>query len=294
MERPSTFNATYQRQRPALLLANGSIYAGFGSFCDHARESLAGLAAGVDGGIAGAISFEPAQRPAGDDNKDFFLSSIWMSGYGPAADDAGQHPVRNRELGSGTYDGVTNIQESVVKISNTLTTAAGHVYSRYQAILDQKDVGFRLGRGAGAARSAGIDAASGGGGGQGRNMYLMNEDNLGGYSPTQNNVLGTYSIGRCWCGQSYFVDPTDGLGRVVTSGDRNAMVWRVQTSPTAALTRVQCLSQRAVTQDPGFFTTISSNGNANPIIWALSRPAEHRPQADYVCLHSIRTLAEAT
>src|ERR1035438_9945141 len=28
------FNATYQRQRPGLLLANGSIYAGFGSFCD--------------------------------------------------------------------------------------------------------------------------------------------------------------------------------------------------------------------------------------------------------------------
>src|ERR1022692_2444926 len=28
------FNARYQRQRPALLEANGNIYAGFGSFCD--------------------------------------------------------------------------------------------------------------------------------------------------------------------------------------------------------------------------------------------------------------------
>ena len=28
------FNATYQRQRPGLLLANGTVYAGFGSFCD--------------------------------------------------------------------------------------------------------------------------------------------------------------------------------------------------------------------------------------------------------------------
>jgi hypothetical protein len=25
-------------------------------------------------------------------------------------------------------------------------------------------------------------------------------------------------------------------------------------------------------QDPGFFTTISSNGTANPIIWAIGRP----------------------
>ena len=29
-----TFNANYQRQRPGLLLANGNVYAGFGSFCD--------------------------------------------------------------------------------------------------------------------------------------------------------------------------------------------------------------------------------------------------------------------
>ncbi len=40
----------------------------------------------------------------------------------------------------------------------------------------------------------------------------MNEDSLGGYSPKKNNVLGTYSVGPCWCGQSYYVDPTDGLG----------------------------------------------------------------------------------
>jgi hypothetical protein len=31
----ATFNAAVQRQRPGLLLANGNIYAGFGSFCDH-------------------------------------------------------------------------------------------------------------------------------------------------------------------------------------------------------------------------------------------------------------------
>ena len=32
------FNATYQRQRPGLLLANGNVYAGFGSFCDFAAN----------------------------------------------------------------------------------------------------------------------------------------------------------------------------------------------------------------------------------------------------------------
>ena len=33
-----TFNATVQRQRPGLLVANGNVYAGFGSFCDFATN----------------------------------------------------------------------------------------------------------------------------------------------------------------------------------------------------------------------------------------------------------------
>ena len=49
-------------------------------------------------------------------------------------------------------------------------------------------------------------------------MSLMNEDDLGGYSRTKHNVLGTYNVGPCWCGQSYFVDASDGLARVVSRG----------------------------------------------------------------------------
>jgi len=49
-------------------------------------------------------------------------------------------------------------------------------------------------------------------------MSLMNEDDLGGYSQTKHNVLGTYNVGPCWCGQSYFVDASDGLARVVSRG----------------------------------------------------------------------------
>jgi len=107
-------------------------------------------------------------------------------------------------------------------------------------------------------------------------MYLMNEDNLGGYSPKKNNVLGSYQVGHCWCGQSYFVDPSDGLGRVVTSGGNTVKVWKVQTTPTVALTLVAMFagvgSASGQLQDPGFFTSVSSNGTASSIIWAISRP----------------------
>jgi hypothetical protein len=105
-------------------------------------------------------------------------------------------------------------------------------------------------------------------------MFLMNENNLGGYSTTGNNVLGKYMIGQCYCGESYFVDPNDGLARVVTSGGTALEVWKLQTSPTPTLTMVTAAAILVSQQNPGFFTSVSSNGTANPIIWALSRPAK--------------------
>jgi hypothetical protein len=44
------FNATYQRQRPGLLLANGNIYAGFGSFCDYGANLSRGWLLGWTSG----------------------------------------------------------------------------------------------------------------------------------------------------------------------------------------------------------------------------------------------------
>jgi hypothetical protein len=102
-------------------------------------------------------------------------------------------------------------------------------------------------------------------------MFLMNEDDLGGFSPENNNVLGTYSIGQCWCGQSFFVAPSDGAARVVSSGGRKVVVWRLQTLLPAKLQVVAESPAIGGVQSPGFFTTISSNGTSNPIIWALSR-----------------------
>ena len=104
-------------------------------------------------------------------------------------------------------------------------------------------------------------------------MYLMNIDHLGGYSPLKNNVLGTYPVGGCWCGQSYFVD-SDGTASVVTSGGRIVRIWKLATSPKPALSKGPVSPAVAGGQDPGFFTSISSNGTAAPVIWAVSRPPD--------------------
>jgi Bacterial Ig-like domain (group 3) len=264
------FNATYQRQRPALLLANGSIYAGFGSFCDLAPNLSRGW---LLGWTAGSLTpFPSNQLNDQQATAKTTLSSIWMSGYGPAADDAGNILFVTGNSDQATYDGVTNIQESVVQISPTLTTVLDLFTPDNQVSLDQDDLDFGSGGVLVLPDQPGSTPHLAVAAGKDGTMYLMNEDNLGGYSPTQNNVLGSYSVGLCWCGQSYFVDPADGLGRVVSSGGREAMVWKVQTSPTVALTEVTVSPRIGGSQDPGFFTTISSMGNANPIIWALARP----------------------
>src|ERR1022692_4175115 len=275
------FSATYQRQRPGLLLANGNVYAGFGSFCDYGANLSRGWLLGWNASSLAALSANRVNDTQATSPNSFFLSSIWMSGYGPAADDSGDilFVTGNSDSSGVTYDGVSNIQESVVKVSSDLTTLLDLFTPSNQASLDQGDTDFGSGGVLVLPDQPGATPHLAVAAGKFGSMYLMNEDHLGGYSTTQNNVLGTYTIGGCWCGQSYFVDPNDGLARVVSSGGARVEVWKLQTSPKPRLTAVARSPAVRNGQDPGFFTSVSSNGNSNPIIWAVSRPLSQQSNA---------------
>jgi hypothetical protein len=267
-----TFNATYQRQRPALLLANGSVYAGFGSFCDFGANLSRGWLLGWTAGSLTPFPSNQVNDQQATSPDTFFLSSIWMSGYGPATDDAGNILFVTGNSDPDTYDGITNLQESVVKMSPTLTTVMDVFTPSNQVNLDQWDADFGSGGVLILPDQPGTTPHLAVAAGKMGTMFMMNEDKLGGYSPNKNNVLASYSVGGCWCGESYYVDPVDGLGRVVSSGGASVKVWRVKTSPKVGLTLVSANNSVGGQQDPGFFTTISSNSGASPIIWALSRP----------------------
>jgi hypothetical protein len=269
-----SFNATYQRQRPALLMANGNIYAGFGSFCDFAANVSRGWMLGWEAGSLTPLAANQVFDIQSTSPDSFFLSSIWMSGYGPAADDSGNvlAVTGNSDYSGTTYDGVSNIQESVIKLAPDLSSVLDLFTPSDWSSLDQSDADFgsggvlilpdQLGSVPHLAVAAGKEG----------NIFFMNEDNLGGYSPNGNNVLGTYYIGSCWCGESYFVD-SDGVARVVGSGNQNVSVWKLSTTPSPSLSNTTNSPSFTSGQLPGFFTSISSNGNSNAIIWALARPA---------------------
>jgi len=268
-----SFNATYHRQRPGLLLLNGNVYAGFGSFCDFYANLSRGWLLGWSGESLASLPSNQLLDTQPTSFLSFYLSAIWMSGYGPAADDSGNilFVTGNSDPFGNTYDGVTNIQESVVKVSPDLTTVLDVFTPKNQAFLEQIDGDFGSGGVMVLPDQSGSTPHLAVAAGKIGAMFLMNEDNLGGYSTVRNNVLGTYQIGGCWCGPSYFVD-TDGAARVVSSGGRTIQVWKLRTSPKATLTNVTSSDAVGGGQTPGFFTSISSNGSSNPIIRSLSHP----------------------
>jgi hypothetical protein len=269
-----TFNATYHRQRPALLLLNGNVYAGFGSFCDFSANLSRGWLLGWSTGSLDPLPTNQLMDLQPTSFLNFFLSAIWMSGYGPAADHNGNilFVTGNSDPFGNTYDGVTNIQESVVKVSPDLTTVLDLFTPKNQALLEQTDADFGSGGVLVLPDQPGSTPHLAVAAGKVGSMFLMNEDNLGGYSTLRNNVIATYGVGNCWCGESYFVD-SDDAARVVSSGGKSIKVWKLQTSPKVALTNVTSSGSVGGGQTGGFFTSISSNGTSNPIIWSLSHPA---------------------
>ena len=126
-------------------------------------------------------------------------------------------------------------------------------------------------------------------------MYLLNAPawaDLRPEAPTRHSTKR--QIGRCWCGPSYFTGP-DGVGRVVSSGGSTTTsnsaqitVWKIQTSPTVAFVQEGAALPVASGDDPGTFTTVSSNGTqaGTAIIWATGRPTGTGPNPATVNLYA--------
>ena len=271
------FNATYQRQRPALLERGGVIYAGFGSFCDYQANNSRGWVLGWR-----ATDLAPLQNAQLNDTQatsptSFFLSSVWMSGFGIAANGGAlflatgnsdcNWVVKPRVCPpASTYDGVTNIQESVISLSPNLTGLNALFTPSNEFDLDLRD--FDLGASGvllmptqpGGADLAAIVSKDG-------RLFLLDQNNL----PT---ALDMQQLNDgCWCGPTYY-QRNDGVGRVVTSAGA-LQTWQIGTSPTPHWIAESTTNTIPITeQDPGFFTVVSSNGGTpgSAIIWAVGRP----------------------
>jgi hypothetical protein len=275
-----TFNAAAQRQRAALLLADGNIYAAFASWCDDL-----GIQPFSRGWLLGwhAPDLSPlpknilVNRVSGS-----HLSSIWMSGSGVAAV-AGHLYFTTGNSPDGSYDPHNNLSESVVKVSSDLSQTLDF-YTPSDALglnNGDEDLGsggvLLLPNQPGAVPHMAVAAGKAGW------LYLMDrrDGQLGGHSDEADNILGQYPIGSCFCAESYYNE------NIVTSGGVTVGVWQIYTSPSPGLTQVASASINSL--GGGFFTSVSSNGNDNVIIWAVSKrhSAEGGPEPTLFAFHPV-------
>jgi len=155
---------TFCVQRAALLLANGSVFIGFGG-C-HSGWLLAYDAQSLS--RTGVFNSSPNLDGEGTYGG---AGGIWMGGGGPAADDLGNIYITT---GNGPYDGQTAFGDSVLKFDSTLNLLdhfTPHDY-RYMDCADKDLAGGGL-----LLIPGSTEALAGGKSGK---LYLVNTTGLGG------------------------------------------------------------------------------------------------------------------
>jgi hypothetical protein len=279
------FNATYSRQRPALLLNGGTLYAGFGSFCDFDANLSRGWVLGWTESILAPISANQLNDTLATSPNTYFFSSVWMSGAGSAADSSGNVYFTTGNSDPGTYTGATNIQESVVKMNSSLTTISSIFTPSDYSALDSADQDISSGGVMLIPTQSGSHPNMAVASGKDGRIFLMDQTNLGGFSTTSNNVLyendDYFNTGNqlgCWCAPVYFKG-SDGNPYIAYSlggNGGNLTVWLINTSGTPSLSRVSSTPVFTPAQEGGFFSSVSSNGTTagTDILWIVSRPDE--------------------
>ncbi len=274
-----TFNPTHQLQRPALLEANGSIYVAFGSTGDTVPNISRGTILRFDATTLLPMTGDLTDRLT-TPQSNYYLSSIWQSGYGPAADANGDifFSTGNSDPNTPSYSQAFNRPDSMVRLSSDLLTLKDSFTTFDYFELD----GFDGDVGSGGLmllpdQSGPVPHLAIAGGKDDR-AFLMNRDNMGGYTPNgPDNVLQTVNMGSCWCGPSYYVG-SDGVVHIITGGGNGVTSWKLLTSPALQLVQEGSTGQSAVNGLPdngGVLPVVSSNGMTagSAIVWFVQRPA---------------------
>lgn len=259
------FNPTYEMQRPALLETGGRIVVAFGSWGDLGANLSRGWVLSFDANTLAlnTAGVELTDRLGGEKNN-YYLSSVWMAGAGPAADENGYVYFATGNSDSGSYDGINNIQESVVK----LQPSNGQVLSLYTPnnvnYLDSIDQDLGSG---GVLLLPNTNNRLGAILSKDGIVRVFNRDNLGGNNDA--SLLTTAGADACTCGMSYF---NDGQDRLVTSGEPTLRLFTWQTGATMALIQQGTAPMPGKADTLGSFTSVSSGGSSNAIIWVVPAP----------------------
>ena len=255
------FNAATENQRPGLALVNGVVYIAWASHGD--LDPYHGWILGFNVSTLSRVSaFNSSPNAA--EGLGYCRAGIWMSGGAPAADAAGNLYVIT---GNGIFDGTSAFGDSFLKLSAT----SGLALADWFTPMDQLSLdAFDHDLGAGGAAVL-VDQTSGPhphliiGGGKSQILYLLDRTNMGHFtSGGPDKVVQTLDVSEAafstpafWQNTLYFFG-FNGPGLAFTFVPASDTF-----NPSVASSTVASFSF------PGSSPSVSSNGNANGIVWTI-------------------------
>lgn len=267
----SSFDPSEYNERPGLLEINGTIYTTWGSHCDAGPYTSWVMAYNADTlKQTSVLNLVPNGQGGG----------IWMAGTAPAADAAGNIYLMN---GNGTFSNGT----SPVLDANGFPSNAncGNCFAKTSSTTPLRLLDYFTPTNTVSLSNADSDLGSAGplllpdlvdstgttkhlavvSGKQNSNIYLVDRDNLGKFNATADNIyqelVGAISSSGEFAKPSYF-NNTVYYGAV---GD-NLKAFPIAGAKLAATPSSQSVVQFAY---PGTTPSISANGSAAGIVWAV-------------------------
>jgi hypothetical protein len=275
-----SFNSQTQNQRPGLAFVNGVVYIGWASHEDAGpwHGWLIGYQV-TNGTLAQAPGAVFNTTPNTVNGAAYARGGIWMSGGSPAADSNNLYLI----TGNGTYDGITNFGDSLLKISTSSGLSLSDWFTPSdQAHLDADDLDF----GAGGAvvlvdmPLAPVPHLLLGGGKQGSGnpgeIFVLNRDGLGHFNSADNQVVQKFSTNNqifstpAFWNSTLYVVP---VGGNLMSYAFNGTSGLFNTSPT------QSSAPSGGFGFPGATPSVSASGGTNGIVWALDDSKYCTPQS---------------
>ena len=259
-----TFDAQTQNQRQALTLVNGIVYVSFSSHCDWGP---------YHGWILGYNSKTLAQQIVYNDTPEGSGGGFWESGMGIAADASGNLyvAVGNGTVGvKGDPSNLINRGESALNLSpsgHSLKVLSYFTPFNYETLeendLDYGSMGALLIPNSNFFLTGGKDG----------NLYLLNKDNLGGYSPSSNNVQQNINLGQeasLHCQAAYYKGNSSEYVYVWSENDHLRAFPFNRSNNMLDVSNQQVSSVAGPTGESGAVLSVSSNNDlaGTGILWA--------------------------
>ena len=269
----SSFDPLRNNQRQGLVLVNGIVYISYSSHCDWNP---------YHGWILGYDAKTLAQTTVYNDTPNGENGGMWESGMGVAADAQGNLYVTTGNgtvgqgnhyvtSGNGTNETVANPDptdltdraESALKLTPSGSTLAVSSYFTPTNYVDLNNNDLDYGvMGTFLVPNSNLFIT----GAKDGNIYLLNKDNMGGYSPTGNQVVQTLPINNSMhCQPAFYQGPTSAYVYFWSENDKlKAYAFnngKFAFTPTTS-------SDSGPTGGSGSVLSVSSNGTSNGILWA--------------------------